>query len=311
MPFAWLSGIFLGITLGANNTAAVFGAAVSVRMLAWRRAALLTAVFVLLGALLEGGRGLATLTRLAPADLRSTTLALFAAALVIGFMTWRKMPASASHAVIGALAGLSLFLGHPQNGLLSRILIGWLVMPFGAITIVLLLDFALRPLFRRLAPSVFEQDPILRAGLVLCGCYGAYSLGANTVANAAVVFSTFPPQAALLTGGLAIAAGAAGFGRRVIATVGQGIARMNSFDAMVTVLGMALTLHLFAKLGIPVSIVHAIIGAIVGRSLRRGIQTVRWNTLGRIGLSFLLVPLASALLAVLLYVTAHLTYVPG
>lgn len=311
--FGWLSGIFLGFNLGANNTAAVFGTAVSSRMVSWRVAALLTGLCVLLGAVLQGGPGIETLRQLAPTEPRLAILATFAAAVVVGIMTWLRLPASASHAVAGAILGLGLWKGSFATPVLMKILVSWAVMPFGAMFMVVLLDWVLRPLFWRWCPSVFSQDPVIRAGLVLCGCYGAYALGANVSANVALVFvqaGGLEPRTAAGIAGLTIAAGALAYGRRVIATIGHGITTMNSFDAMVTVLGMGLTVHLFAVLGVPVSVVHAIVGAIAGRGLRRGMQTVKWHSVGRIGLTFLLVPLAAAALAILLYVLDHLKYIP-
>jgi len=48
------SGLLLGWSLGANHTANVFGTGVATGTVSYRAAITLTAIFVILGALLEG-----------------------------------------------------------------------------------------------------------------------------------------------------------------------------------------------------------------------------------------------------------------
>ena len=48
------SGLFLGFSLGANDSANVFGTAVASRMVRFGTAAVLASVFILLGAVLSG-----------------------------------------------------------------------------------------------------------------------------------------------------------------------------------------------------------------------------------------------------------------
>ena len=48
------SGLFLGWSLGANDAANIFGTAVTSRMLRFRTAAILCAVFVIIGAVISG-----------------------------------------------------------------------------------------------------------------------------------------------------------------------------------------------------------------------------------------------------------------
>jgi PiT family inorganic phosphate transporter len=59
--FNYLGGLFLGWGLGANDSANVFGMAVGSKMVSWKKAAILTSVFVLIGAVLQGRAGIETL----------------------------------------------------------------------------------------------------------------------------------------------------------------------------------------------------------------------------------------------------------
>jgi len=49
-----ISGIFLGWTLGSNDSANVFGTGVATKIIRYRTAIILVSIFVILGAVAEG-----------------------------------------------------------------------------------------------------------------------------------------------------------------------------------------------------------------------------------------------------------------
>ena len=53
----YLGGMFLGWGLGANDSANVFGTAVSSKMVKYRTAVIIIAIFVILGAWFQGAKG--------------------------------------------------------------------------------------------------------------------------------------------------------------------------------------------------------------------------------------------------------------
>ena len=64
MPEFWIflsSGLFLGWSLGANDGSNVFGTAVGTRMVKFRTAAVISSVFVIIGAVFAGGGAAETL----------------------------------------------------------------------------------------------------------------------------------------------------------------------------------------------------------------------------------------------------------
>jgi PiT family inorganic phosphate transporter len=87
------------------------------------------------------------------------------------------------------------------------------------------------------------------------------------------------------------------YSRRVMMTVGSGVMRLEAFTALVAVSSMALTVHAFALIGVPVSTSHAIIGAIVGIGIMRGAHLVRFRILRNIAYGWLLTPIVSFILA--------------
>ena len=105
--FSLLGGVFLGWSLGANDAANTFGSAVSSRMVKFWTAAVLAAVFVLIGALLEGGSGIETLKGLTDLSLKQAVVSSIAAAVTVTLMTVLSLPVSTSQAAVGAILGLA------------------------------------------------------------------------------------------------------------------------------------------------------------------------------------------------------------
>ena len=58
------SGLFLGWSLGANDAANIFGTAVGTKMVKFRTAAIISSVFIILGAVFAGSGASQTLNRL-------------------------------------------------------------------------------------------------------------------------------------------------------------------------------------------------------------------------------------------------------
>ncbi|MBN2450651.1 MAG: anion permease [Lentisphaeria bacterium] len=298
-----LGGVFLGWSLGANDAANCFGTAVSSRMLSWRRAAVLAALFVVLGALVQGHAGLNTLQGLTQQKGRAVGITVFAAALTVTAMTALKLPVSTSQAVVGALVGAGALAGDLDLSGLGKVVACWIGTPVGGMLIAAGLYRPLAAALRKSRVNPFLYDPLMRAGLVLCGCYGAYALGANNVANvssfllAAGVRNT---TAALALGAAAIAAGILSFGRGVMLTVGRGITPLDAFSALIVVLAQAVTVHVYAMVGVPVSTSQAVVGSVLGIGLVKGVQIINLRVLRNIALGWVLTPLLAALAAVAL-----------
>jgi inorganic phosphate transporter, PiT family len=293
-----LSGAFLGWSLGANDSANIFGTGVATGTIRYRTAIWLTAFFVMIGALLEGPKCMQVLTdlsRLVPLD---AFLCLLAAALTMTAMTFLAVPASSSHAVIGAILGAGILHGSADFSQLYKIVTCWVLTPICGLVLGYTLLRLLTLFFNLSRMGVTRRNHIYFSGILISGCYGAYTLGSNNVANVTGVYvgsGLLEPGAAGLIGGLAIAAGVLTFSRRVMMTVGKGIAPLDPFTAFVTVLAGALTLHLFTQVGIPVSSSQAVVGAVLGVGLVGGIRTVSPRILIRIGMGWIVTPISAGI----------------
>jgi PiT family inorganic phosphate transporter len=308
-----LGGIFLGWSLGANDAANVFGTAVSSRMVRFWTAAVLAAVFVVAGAWMEGHRGIATLQSLTQVDMTHAMVVSVAAALTVTLMTLLGLPVSTSQAVVGAFIGIGILNRQIFLQGLGKVVGCWVGTPVGGLLAAVVLYRIFAALLNRMPLNLFQIDGLLRAALIVVGCYGAYALGANNVANVTAVYvaaGRLSVEQAVLIGGMSIALGIITFSRPVMMTVGRKLVRLDPFSALVVVSAEAVTVHLYTLLGVPVSTSQAVVGAVLGIGILKGAQTIRIRTLGNILFAWIVTPAVACLTTLMLDFLVHLQYVP-
>ncbi len=309
-----LGGIFLGWSLGANDAANVFGSAVSSRMVKFWTAAILAASFVLIGALMEGQAGIETLKGLTRFTHQQAVIASIAAACTVTIMTLFGLPVSTSQAVVGAILGVGILNRQLNIAGLGKVVMCWVGTPAGGIVVGIITYKLLAAVANRKNLNLFQADMVLRLCLISAGAYGAYALGANNVANVTAVFvgaGILNVFSAALIGGMSIGLGILTFSRRVMETVGKKLVRLDPFSALVVLLAQAITVHIYARVGVPVSTSQAVIGAVLGVGIIKGINTIQRRTLVNILLAWIITPFVASMLALTLDFATHLRYIPG
>lgn len=303
------SGVYLGWSLGSNDASNVFGTAVSSQMIRFRTAAILCSVFLLVGAIFEGYEGIETYSKLSRTTLNIAFAVSLGSALTVTLMSILSLPVSTSQAVVGGLVLHGAMNNTLHWAALTKIIICWLATPFGAALITVMLYFLIGKWMNYIAPTIFQYDKWLRIGLVLAGSYGSYSLGANNVANVTGAFVSedgLTPFWAALIGGGSIALGVITYSRNVMKTVGKGLVKLDAFSAFVSILGCAVTVHMFAKIGVPVSTSQAIVGAVLGIGIYKGSKSISYKTVLKVLSGWISTPLLSALLTFIVLLVLQL-----
>jgi PiT family inorganic phosphate transporter len=303
--FRLIAGVYLGWGLGANDAANVFGTGVSTGVVRYRTAVLLTTLFVIIGAYVQGSRGMHTIGSLADVDINTAFIASASAAVTINVLTILAIPVSTSQAIVGAILAVGLLGPGIQLSILMKIIISWIVSPVFAALISYVLYRILGSLLEARVANVRVWSLIMKVGFYLAGIYGAYALGANNVANTTGVFlkaGMITSKNAALIGGLSIGMGVCTYSRRVMQTVGRDITQMSHFAALIAVLGQDITVHFFSWVGVPVSTSQAIVGAVTGVGLVKSGKAVNYRIIGRIAIGWLSTPAAAFIicLAILL-----------
>jgi PiT family inorganic phosphate transporter len=273
-----LPALYLGWGIGANDTANAFGPQIGAQVIAFRQGVVLTAAFAFVGAVVEGQKIFPTLGGLTRLTLEMSIVATVAAGLAVNVMTKLGLPISTSHSIVGALVGVGVFERAGFDiPIVLKVATSMATAPVGAACSAYIL-------YRLLALAVggrigggllFQRG--VRYAAVAIGCYAAYAMGANNVGNAMapyVAVGVVEPVVAAVLGGAAMATGALTYSRNVIMLVGRQITALDPLSALVATLATALTVHLFTQLGIPVSTSQAVVGAVVGVGLTKGMMAV-------------------------------------
>ncbi|TVQ93533.1 MAG: inorganic phosphate transporter [Bacteroidetes bacterium] len=321
------SGLFLGWSLGANDAANIFGSAVGSRMISFKRAAWIASIFVVIGAVFQGQGGSETLNELGTVDaLAGAFTVSLSAAFIVLIMTRRSLPVSTSQAIVGAIVGWSMFTGNPTDyKVLGKIVSTWVSGPILGMIFAALLFLLLRRVLQRAKIHIIKLDSYIRTALIIVGAFGAYSLGANNIANVMGVFVSSAPnvnlnfglfqldgvQILFLLGGLAISVGIFTYSKRVMEKVGNGILALTPEAAIVVVLSQSLVLFLFSSkafasllisLGlpplpmVPVSSTQLVIGALLGIGMVKGMREVKITALGGVALGWVITPILAGTL---------------
>ncbi len=321
------SGLFLGWSLGANDASNIFGTAVGSRMLRFKTAAIVASIFVILGAVIQGAGANHTLGKLGSVNTIAAafTVAL-SAALTVYWMTRMSLPVSTSQAIVGAIIGWNFYTNNPTDlSVLSKIVSTWISGPILGGIFAVLLFMLVRLIFRKSRIHLLFKDSMVRLGLLVVGAFGAYSLGANNIANVMGVFTgaiNLPPidfglfvldstQQLFFVGGVAIAIGIITYSRHVMETVGNTLMPLTPDAAIVVVLAQALVLFIFSSQGlsdamqsiglpgiplVPVSSSQIVIGSIIGIGLYKGGKEIKYNILGSISLGWIATPMVAGVL---------------
>ena len=298
----FVAGAYVGWNIGANDAGNCIGTSVGSGLLSYRSAIVLVGLFVVVGALLQGetvmetvGKGIVTVQLPASAIFA----AMFSAGLFVTLATFFKLPVSTSQAIVGGVVGVGLAAGADVNlSKLVTIAEVWVICPFLTGILAFVFYHGLAFLVRRLRrPRLW--DHALEVLLILSACYVSFSLGANDVGNSVGPIANLgvSPTWLLLLGGVSLAVGALTFGRRVTETVGGGIVRLDPLSAVCAQASAAVAVHFFSILGIPVSTTQAIVGAVVGVGLVKGMRAIKGQRVVGIVVGWIGTPTTSGLVA--------------
>jgi len=291
------------VSNGWNDSANAIATVVSTRVLRPGQAVLLGAVMNFVGALVSSevaktvGRDIADPTLLQP----STFLAaVMIAPAWVALCTWKGLPISCSHSLMGGLIGAvvaSAGVGGLKSAGIKKIVFGVFTSPvigfaMGLFLIVLLYWIVFW--IGRLRPNHGAANLGRTFGLLqlVSASLMAFSHGTGDAQKAMGIIT-----GALISGGFltatesglpipmwvriacasAMALGTAWGGWRVIRTLGMRLAHLRPIHGFAAETAASLTILVNTLTGVPISTTHTITGAIFGVGAARGIRAVRWG----------------------------------
>ncbi|MCD6592972.1 anion permease [Candidatus Bathyarchaeota archaeon] len=303
----FVTGLFISAILGANNASACFGANVGAGFVRYRTAAVLAALGVFLGVIIEGAK----LSRavyhgvLGEVSMEAMTIIMVTAMIIIGVATIFRLPLSLSESLIGSAVGIGIGSQINVNWRFTLTVFAfWVINPFFSAILSVAICRVLSYATSRVK-NILTLNYIYGKVASALSFYVAYVLGANTLGLVSGIYVPFMPIKEIipLLFGLAAALGIYFLSRGITESVGREIIGLSPVTALVSQLSGAITVHLFTQFGLPVSITQAQVGGILGIGIAKRIVFMNKRKSRNIILGWMLAPLAGAIISWLLSYT--------
>lgn len=180
------------MNMGGSGIAPTFAASWGSRLIRKTQAILLFAFFVILGAVFLGRNVSLTLGKsLIPQrfiNLDIVLIILIAATLSLFLANILKIPQSTSQVTVGAIVGAGLYFKHIYvRTLLFKIIPMWFILPFLSYLLTFLVYKIVYPPHHNnlhIYQKLFANSHKLGLSSIISGCYVAFAIGSNNVANA-------------------------------------------------------------------------------------------------------------------------------
>jgi inorganic phosphate transporter, PiT family len=141
LTLGFVGGFYMAWNIGANDVANSMASAVGAKAITLRQAILIAGILNIIGAAFIGSHVTDTIRNniISPEMLNNTDYtmtgalaALLSAALWVSFATWRSLPVSTTHSIVGAMIGFGIIAGgfSMVNWIkLGAIVMSWIISP--------------------------------------------------------------------------------------------------------------------------------------------------------------------------------------
>jgi len=148
---AYIFGFYMAWNIGANDVANSMASAVGAKAITIRQAILIAGILNVVGAVFIGShvtntirKGIVTTDILADPHvaLIGALSAMLAAALWVSFATWKSLPVSTTHSIVGAMIGFGIMAGGFSVinwAKLAAVVISWIISPVFSLIISFLM----------------------------------------------------------------------------------------------------------------------------------------------------------------------------
>lgn len=319
-------GFYMAWNIGANDVANSMGTSVGSGAITLRQAVLIAGVFELLGAVFFGkhvsdtiSNGIIDLNKIPDASLIAlgAFAALFSAALWLTFATWKRMPVSTTHSIVGGMAGFGIAaggLGIVKWGTMGKIAASWIISPLVGAVVAFILFSSMKRGIIAWYPDEKRLEKVFAYFQLMTASFVAFAHGSNDVANAigpiaaAIAYSQGNVEIAskipvptwlLVFGGIGIVIGLGTWGYRVIGTIGERVTEITPTRGFCAEFATASVVLANSQLGLPISTTHVLVGSVIGVGMARGIKALNLRIIWDIMKSWIAtVPIAAVMSAV-------------
>jgi inorganic phosphate transporter, PiT family len=303
--------LFFDFTNGFHDTANAMATPIATGAMKPRVAVLLAAGLNLVGAFLSTEVSQTISHGIIREDQISATVMLpLIFAGLIGAITWNMLtwllglPSSSSHALFGGLIGATIVgagvMAVDYGTVLSKVILPAVISPVTAGVIAFLATRLAYALTRRFDSKPDGRDGF-RWGQIFTSSLVALAHGTNDAQKTMGVITltlilagwqsasqTEPYLWVILACALTIALGTYMGGWRIIRTLGKGLTDLKPAQGFAAETSTAATILASSALGFALSTTQVASGSVIGSGLGRRGSKVRWRTVGRIAIGWLL-----------------------
>jgi PiT family inorganic phosphate transporter len=292
--------LYMAFNIAANDIGNSVGTAVGSGSLKMRRALILGAFFVSLGAIFLGGNVIKTISEgIIPPGFFSPRMALVVtatASIWITFTIIKKIPISGSDAIVSSVIGAGVAALGIQNmrlDVIGFIVLSWIISPLAGLLTGFLIYHAIRDIIIKPLHGMGLRDraeKIFSYFQIVSSSFSALNLGAIDIAVAAgVIFAvgSFGGNWIRILGAIGLVAGILLAGNRVTETIGRRITDLTPSRGFSAQLAAAIIVYLFMGYGMPVSPTQTLVGSVIGVGIAHGTSTVKYDVIGHIAYTWI------------------------
>jgi PiT family inorganic phosphate transporter len=168
----YIFGFYMAWNIGANDVANSMASAVGAKAITIRQAIFIAAILNIIGATFIGDhvtdtirKGIVSTQVLNDPNLAliGALSALLAAALWVSFATWKSLPVSTTHSIVGAMIGFGVMAGGPgviNWSKLGAVVMSWIISPIFSMVIAFVI-------FKIIVRFILSREQALTAAIFL------------------------------------------------------------------------------------------------------------------------------------------------
>jgi PiT family inorganic phosphate transporter len=163
-------GFYMAWNIGANDVANSMASAVGAKAITIRQAVFIAGILNIVGATFIGSHVTNTIRKgIVSTDVMSdphialagALAALLAAALWVSFATWRSLPVSTTHSIVGAMIGFGIMAGGVSVinwGKLGAVVLSWVISPVFSLVIAFVM-------FKVIVKVILSKDAVFQRSI--------------------------------------------------------------------------------------------------------------------------------------------------
>lgn len=311
--------LLLAIAIGANDE--TFAPVTGAKLLSVNKAVFMGAVIIIIGAVTYGfgiAKEVGTELTGGSVNMAEILTILFSVAILLVLGSWKGLPLSTTHTMVGSTIALALILQNYESikvDKIVRIVISWFISPilgflgsYGVMKIIM----RIKNSYIKGLDDVDRMEILFSRGLIIAVIITSFSRGANDVSNAVAPLMGSYIQLAtdqgndlieripLFFAGIFMGIGLILIGRRVLRTLGNDVVELSPTTAVSVQISTALITFVAASVRIPISGTHVLVAAFVGTGMAYG-SRVNMDSVKRIAISAVVTPFAAAITTALIW----------